>query len=264
MTKDTAKLPRLIGVIHLPPLPGSPRFAGSLEAIEHSVRQDLEVLVAAGFEAVVIENFGDVPFFPGRVPAVTVAAMTRFALLATATPLAVGINVLRNDAAAALSIAAATGADFVRINVHMGARLTDQGIVQGRAHETVRLKQQLGLDALRLFCDVAVKHSAALGERPFEEEAKELLERGAADAVLVTGNGTGQAVNTSELNRLCETLRGAVYVASGATIDNIAQLQAASGVIVGSCLRHGNRPGGPIDAERALAFANAFRALPSS
>ena len=108
-------LPALYGVIHLRALPGSPNYAGDLSAIASACARDANALADAGFEAVIVENYGDVPFTPGKVSPVTVAAMTRCCLAArvAAPTLALGINVLRNDAEAALAVAVAVGAAFL-------------------------------------------------------------------------------------------------------------------------------------------------------
>ena len=256
-----SSIPRLTGVLHLPALPGSPRFAGDLPAIAAAAGAEAAALDAAGFDGVIVENFGDAPFFPDRVDAVTVAAMTACALAvrAAAPRLALGINVLRNDAESALAIAACTGAALVRVNVHAGARVTDQGVVEGRAHATLRLRRALDASHVRLLCDVDVKHSAPLAARPIEEEAEEVAGRGLADAVLVTGTGTGRGVAASDLERVIRAVHVPVIVASGATVDALPSLRGAHGVIVGTALRKSGRAGDPVDADLALAFAGAFR-----
>jgi len=257
-----SRLPRLIGVIHLPALPGSASFTLPLDATLDRVTYEAGLLAASGFDAVMVENYGDVPFSPGRVDAVTVAAMTACAQAARAAAprLALGINVLRNDAESALAIARIVGAHMVRINVHMGARVTDQGVIEGRAHDTLRERQRLSLAEVALLCDVAVKHSSPLGApRPIVEEAAELVERGAADAVLVTGNGTGHAASTADVQSVAEAVHAPVYVASGVTLDRLPQCAAAYGVIVGSALRANGRAGGRIDADCAKRFVDAYR-----
>ena len=222
---------------------------------------DAAALDAAGFEAVMVENFGDAPFEPGAVATVTVAAMTACAVAVrrAAPRLALGVNVLRNDADAALAVAVASAASMIRVNVHAGARVTDQGLVEGRAHATLRRRRELGAEGVALLCDVDVKHSAPLGPRPLREEALDLTERGLADAVLVTGSGTGRAAALADL----ETVRAAVEVpvlcASGVTLDNLRAIaRVAHGVVVGSALRRGGRPGGPIDRDLARRFADAW------
>lgn len=252
-------VPRLIGVVHLEPLPGSPRFAGSIEAVVSAARRDARALEAAGFEGIMIENFGDAPFVPSRVAPVTIAAMTACAIAAReAAPKAMlGVNVLRNDAGAALAIAAATGASMIRVNVHAGARVTDQGVIDGEAHRTLRKRRELGAD-VAILADVDVKHSAPLAARPIGEEAEEVVERGLADAVLVTGSGTGRAADASDLSRVLAAVRAPVLVASGATIATLEHLKRAHGVVVGTALRASGRAGDPVDAELAKRFSDAF------
>jgi membrane complex biogenesis BtpA family protein len=266
------RLPRLIGVVHLAPLIGAPRFGGDMEAVAAQAARDAEAL--ADFDAVMVENFGDTPFAKTVVEPATVAAMTRCVLaVRQATTLPVGINVLRNDARSALSIAAASGATMVRINVHVGARVTDQGIIEGDAHDTLRLRQRLGGN-VALLCDVAVKHSAAITPRPIAEEARECAQRAMADAILVTGNSTAAATDDGDIASVLHAVDVPIYIASGATEARLPVLlrahPAASqraaqgdrrvhGVIVGSCLRKSGRAGDPIDPEIAKRFAAAFR-----
>lgn len=258
-----SSLPELIGVVHLRALPGSPRYGGDLSSVAAACGRDAEVLADAGFDAVIIENYGDSPFEPRKVEPVTVAAMTRCALAArvAAPMLPLGINVLRNDAEAALAIAVAAGGSFIRINVHTGARLTDQGLIEGAAHHTLRARRALGAAHVRLLCDVDVKHSAPLAARPVGEEAHDLVDRGGADAVLVTGSGTGKEVALRDLDEVLRAVPAPVYVASGVNEATLPSLRRAHGLIVGSCLRADGRAGGPIDLSLARRFVEAYRGM---
>lgn len=252
----------IVGVIHLAPLPGSPRALDSKRVVDLAVR-DARVLSACGFDMAFVENFGDAPFYPGRVPAITVACITQVAceIRHAAPELALGINVLRNDAESALAIAHAVDAAAIRVNVHTGARVTDQGMVQGDAANTLRLRRGLGADSVAIWADVDVKHSAPLAPRSLHEETRDLVERGLADAVLVTGEGTGRPVDVEKL-RLVRASAGSapVYVASGATKETVADLLALSdGVIVGSDIKELGQAGAPVDEARARAFLVAAR-----
>src|SRR5688500_6024628 len=127
----------VIGMVHLKPLPGSARWGGSMQQVLDGSLADATALAEGGVDAIMIENFGDVPFRKEHVAAETIAAMTlAVSTVANAVDLPLGVNVLRNDAAAAMGIAAACGATMIRVNVHTGAMLTDQGIIEGRASET--------------------------------------------------------------------------------------------------------------------------------
>jgi len=263
----------VVGMVHLAPLPGAPGFDDDDDgraAIRDAALRDLRRLDAGGVDAVMVENFGDAPFYADDVPKHVVASMTALVRdLRRETDLPLGVNVLRNDAEAAVSVAAAAGADFVRVNVHAGARLTDQGVVEGRAAETVRLRDRLGAtDDVSILADVDVKHSAALAERPLGEEVAELLERGHADGVVASGAGTGRETDRDHLRAVVDARDGLgvddapVFVGSGVTRETVAEtLDLADGAIVGTALKEGE--GGettaPVDEDRVRALVDAAR-----
>ncbi len=255
--------PLLLGVVHLPPLPGSPRWrvGAGLEPVVRRAVRDAGALAEAGFAGVLVENHGDAPFFKGPVPPETVAAVAvAAAAVRRALPaeVAVGVNVLRNDAHAGLAVAAACGLAFVRVNVLAGAVLADQGIVEGRAAEVLRTRARLAPDAW-ILADVRVKHAAPLAPRPIEEEARDLHTRGGANALIVTGPRTGEPVDMDELERVRRAVPEApLLVGSGATRDTVGRiLGMADGVIVGTAVKQEGRTDAPVDPERARRFAEA-------
>ena len=257
----TAHRKLLIGVVHLRPLPGSPRWGGDLESlIEFSVN-DARANEQGGAHAVFVENFGDVPFTKSSVAPATIAAMTAAGrAIRAAVKLPIGFNVLRNDARAALAICAACGGDFIRVNVHSGAMLTDQGIIEGDAHGTLRYREQVCPRA-QIFADVHVKHAVPLGDWRIEEAASDTLERGLADALIVSGTGTGRAVDMDDLQRVrsaCPKAR--ILLGSGVTVENVHQfVSLADGFIVGSSLKKSGRLANPVDAKRVRLLAAAIR-----
>jgi membrane complex biogenesis BtpA family protein len=248
-----------VGMIHLQPLPGSPLWGGDLAEVRSAALADADALVEGGFGSVMIENYHDVPFHPDAVPAHTVAALT--ALVAAVRDrhphLAVGVNVLRNDVAAALGIAAATGARFVRVNVHVGAAVTDQGPLTGSAWRTLRLRRELGIEDVGILADVRVKHARPMVERPLVEEAADLRLRGLADGIIVTGPATGAAADPADLAAVRAALPDCpLLVGSGATAASVGSLFAhADGCIVGSSLQTVDPDGGRRQADARLARA---------
>lgn len=254
--------PLLIGMVHLGPTPGAPDYDDSQDWLVRAL-EDAVTLAAAGFHAVLVENFGDAPFFPERVPAETVAALTLAtgaAADALSDDVAIGVNVLRNDAESALAIAATTLAAFIRVNVLHGAYLTDQGIIAGRAAEVARMRARLA-PHVQIFADLRVKHAQPLVARPLEEEARELVERAGADAVIVSGSATGAPVDREELAAVRAAIgEHLLLIGSGATAENIAELlQHADGAIVGTALKRGGDVRMPVDPARAAAFVAAAR-----
>src|SRR5438552_8962216 len=136
---------KIIGMLHVPALPGSPRNELSFHKITDWVLKDAEALATGGVDALIIENFGDAPFYPRRVPAHTIAFLAVLAHdVKRGFNLPLGINILRNDAESAVAVASAVSAGFIRVNIHAGARVTDQGLIEGTAHETLRYRKVLG------------------------------------------------------------------------------------------------------------------------
>lgn len=252
---------QIFGVVHLMPLPESPRYGGSRAAIEERALRDAEALVSGGADGFVIENFGDAPFHAERVPPSTIAEMTVLVervRRAVGDGVRIGINVLRNDAGAALAIAAATGAAFVRVNVHTGVVYADQGTLEGRAAETLRLRRQL--DArVQIWADVAVKHALVPYGFSLPDAAKDTALRGLADALIVTGSATGAPTSLADLQSVRAALPDAMLlVGSGITEATIGEaLAIADGVIVGSFVKENAEIGRPVAAERVRRLVRA-------
>jgi membrane complex biogenesis BtpA family protein len=252
----------LIGVVHLRPLPGSPRWRGDLEAVIDFAVNDAHAYEHGGAHALFIENFGDVPFTRGCVAPETIAAMAAAGrAIRQAVKLPVGFNVLRNDARAALALCAVCGGEFIRVNVHTGAMLTDQGLIEGNAYETLRYRQRI-CPGTQIFADVHVKHAVPFGNWTIADAARDTVERGLADALIVSGAGTGLAADledVEQVRRICPATK--VLLGSGVSLENIRDfLPVADGFIVASSLKLNGRLANPVDPKRVAALARALRA----
>jgi membrane complex biogenesis BtpA family protein len=252
----------LIGMVHLLPLPGSPRWAGSMDRVTAAALADARALVEGGMDALLVENHGDAPFAPGRVEPATVAAMAvAVSAVRRACPdLALGVNVLKNDGRAALAVAHAAGAQFIRVNVHAGAVVADQGIVQSDAHALLRDRRLADAD-VRIFADVQGKHAAPLAPVPIEQEARDLVHRGLADALVVSGPATGQPTALGDVTRVRAAVPGVgLLVGSGVTPDTVAGLLAvADGAIVGTFVKRDGDVRNPVDPDRVRALVARAR-----
>jgi len=252
----------LIGVVHLLPLPGGPQASPGLEAVLTRAAADARALLAGGADGVIVENLGDAPFEADEVEPFTVAAMTRAvtAVAQAAPELPIGVNVLRNDAQAALAIAAATGARFIRVNVHVGAMVTDQGVIQGRARQTLLARRRLQAD-VGIVADVHVKHAAPLGDMPLVTAARDAWHRGHADALVLSGAGTGLPTDPAQLDEVRAALPDApLWLGSGLTPDTAARYGAADGAIVGTWLHADADLSRPLDPQRVRAMRTAWDA----
>lgn len=224
----------IVGMVHLPALPGAPRNDRTMDELVAYALAEARTLEAAGLDACIVENVGDVPLFRDRVPPATVAAM---AVLVTevrrATSMHVGVNILRNACLEALSVAHVCGADFIRCNVVVGAYVTDQGIVQGCAAELARLRRALGSEVL-IFGDVHVKHAHPLFDVPIEYAAQDLAERGGVDAVVVSGPRSPIPPTLERLEAVRQAVELPVLVGSGIDLENVrAFYDRADGVLLG-------------------------------
>lgn len=251
----------VIGVVHLLPLPTSPRWGGNLKAVIDRAEQEATALASGGVDSILIENFFDAPFPKDCVDPAVVSAMSlvvqRLMHLVT---LPIGINVLRNDAHSALAIATCVQAQFIRVNVLTGIMATDQGLIEGQAHQLLRYRRELGSD-VKILADVLVKHARPLGSPNLTTAVQETIGRGLADGVILSGWATGSPPNLEDLELASAAANGTpVFIGSGANWENIPRLiQAADGVIVSSSLKRRGQIDQPIDPIRVSQFVEAMR-----
>ena len=257
-----SSIPHVVGMVHLLPLPGSPKFNSSMDEIVKTAVSDASALTGAGFPALMVENFGDTPFFADGVTSETISAMTIVVTrVMDATGVPIGVNVLRNDALSALGIAAATRAAFIRVNVLTGMMYTDQGPIVGRASEVLRKRSALAPE-IEIWADVIVKHAAAPAGIDARQAAADTVERGGADAVIVSGSGTGAEPDIHEAGvvRAAVPTETRVVIGSGANANNLSRLlSAADSVIVGSSTKVDGDARNRVDALRAARFIEVAR-----
>ena len=254
----------VIGVVHLSPLPTSPRWKGKLQEVISRAEQEATALAAGGVDGIIIENFFDAPFTKECVDPAVVSAMTLVVdRLKGMVMLPIGINVLRNDARSAMAIATCTQVEFIRVNVLTGVMATDQGLIEGKAHELLRYRRELGSE-VAILADVLVKHARPLGTPNLTTAVKDTIERGLADGVILSGWATGSPPTQEDLE-LASAAAGntPVFIGSGADWDNIPQLmRAAGGVIVSSSLKRYGNINETIDPIRVSQFVEAARSVP--
>jgi len=256
----------LLAVVHLKALPGSPRYGGTVgmrvDEVYRLALEEAVVYQGCGADGLIVENFGDAPFYPGRVPAETVAAMSAITRdIVQTVDIPVGVNVLRNDAESALAIAAATGAHFIRVNMLMGAHVADQGLIQGVAHRALRLRRALQSEVL-IMADIQVKHATSLGGWSLEQEVQDAAERGLADALIISGTRTGAAAQESDIAAAKSCTDLPVLVGSGVTEANLETYhRSTDGFIVGSCFKIDGHADNPVEEKRVWRFVETLNAL---
>ena len=249
----------VIGVVHLLPLPSSPRWGGNLKTVISRAEQEATALAAGGVDGIIVENFFDAPFAKNQVDPAVVSAMTLIVdRLKGMVTIPIGINVLRNDAHSAIAIATCVQTEFIRVNVFTGAMATDQGLIEGEAHQLLRYRRELGSD-VGILADVLVKHARPLGAPNLTTAVQDTIYRGLADGVILSGWATGSPPNKEDLE-LATAAAGdtPVFIGSGANWENIGELmQAADGVIVASSLKRKGQITETIDPIRVSQFVEA-------
>ena len=249
--------PSVVGVLHLPPLPGSARGgpATSMNTILDVMRRDAEIYRDAGIDTVIVENYGDLPFVKGRVDAAVTSAMTRVVdMVQREFDLAAGVNVLRNDVLTAVSIAAMTSARFVRANVYVGVMQTESGIIEGCAHVVQAELKRLGAE-VEVWADLDVKHAEPLVQRSLVDQADDAIDRAFASALIITGKATGAAADPEAVAAVRAGVpEASIYVGSGANELTIPQMPGATGFIAGTAMKVDGIVTNPADPARVRAI----------
>jgi len=263
-------LPQLIGSIHLLPLAGTPRACGhpheTLQKAGKQAIQEAKYLTQLGFEGIILENRGDVPFYKNQVPPEVVSSL---AIIAAAVrevvSVPIGIHVLRNDAKAALAIAAVTGCDFIRVQVLMGVVATDQGLIEGQAVELLKEKQRLGLE-LPILADVHVQHAVTLSSLDIGLAIEELVERGLADGVILTSKSSAHEFKKNVLVHAAQTAKNKntpLYLEDGFKSNDyfLEVYPWVHGVILSSQLRKNAQPGASLETRRAQQWVYQWKSV---
>jgi len=252
----------LIACIHLMPLPGSPRYAGTMREVYDTALMEAEIFAQYAIDGLIVENFRDAPFYPHALPAETIAALTAITReIVRVAQVPVGVNALRNDAQAAMAIATATEADFIRVNVHMGTVVSDQGIIEGTSHATLRLRAALRSHVL-IFADASVKHATPLVDRGLATEVRDLTERGLVDAIIVSGDYTGAPTRPEDIAIVRQHTTLPILIGSGATPDHLPYVYTqVDGLIVGSYFKKAGKAENLVEEAHVKKFTDTLRAL---
>jgi len=251
----------IIGVLHLKPLPGSPLYADDIDEIIDCALRDAKSLELGGVDAVLVENFGDIPYLKKVREPETIAAMSiivREIFKAVSKP--IGINFLRNSSIEAAAIAYVNKARFIRVNAFIETIESDSGIIEASAPELLRYLKKIKAD-LGILADINVKHASSLGSRDIKTLCLDAFERGLATAVILTGKRTGEAPDINVLTQLIKIKPGPVLIGSGLNVNNLDLLKIADGAIVGTYFKRRTKNGYIVDVEKVKKFMEKVQEL---
>ena len=256
----------IIGMVHVAPLPGTPRGRNvDLEAVYGRAVEEGVRLQEGGVDGLLLENAGDLPFRrPEKIGYETVAMMSVIGdRLRRAVRIPIGFNIVANAAKASLACAKASGASFVRVNQWVNAYVANEGLIEGAAAEALRYRRIIEADDITVLADVHVKHGshAIVADRDVSEQARD-AEFFGADILIATGARTGDATAVSEVTAVHSGATRPVLVGSGLTSENAAELLAvADGAIVGVSLKDNGQMSGNVVPEKVRSLMETVREI---
>jgi uncharacterized protein len=252
----------VIGMVHFPPLPGTPLYdeGGGLDHIRASVEADLEALQDGGIDAVMFGNEGDRPYLTSA-GLETVAIMTSvIASLTSHLRVPFGVDVLW-DPKAAIAVAMATGARFVR-EVFTGLFAGDLGLWTTACGEALRYRRSIGAEHVRLLYTINAEFASPVDARDIGSVARSVVFSSIPDGICVSGPMTGESGGVEQL-RIVKVASGTVpvFANTGVTADSVASiLEVCDGAIVGTYFKRDGVTWNPVDVQRVEKLMTAARA----
>ncbi|MEE2787327.1 MAG: BtpA/SgcQ family protein [Myxococcota bacterium] len=247
---DTESSCLLIGMVHLPPLPGSAGWAGSMTTVLDRAQRDADALIEGGCDALLVENMGDAPYLKAQVRPETTAAMAVAVERIVRLGGPVGVQILAGANREALGVAVATGARFIRVEAFAYAHVADEGWMDACAGELIRARHNV-CSSIEIWADIQKKHAAhgVTADLTIEDHAQG-AEFCGADALVVTGRSTGYRTTVNDVVA-AKSAGLPVVVGSGIAVDNVDDyVGLADAVIVGSSLKHQGHWRNPVSPDR--------------
>lgn len=253
----------IIGMIHVDPLPGTPKFNSTVPEIIAKARQEALIYKQADIDVLMIENMHDVPFDRNVGPEITAAMAVVGYEVKQATGLRCGIQILAAANKEALGAAQAAGLDFVRAEGFVFGHVADEGYIDGSAADLLRYRRQIGAGDILVLTDVKKKHSShAITADVDIVETAHAAELFLSDGVIVTGVATGTAASMEELQQVKRAVDIPVLVGSGVTQENVERyLAVADALIVGSYFKYDGHWAKGVEFERVKAFMDKVKKL---
>lgn len=249
-----------IGMVHTLPLPGSFRHRRGIDEIADRAVQDAVCLERAGFDAVLVENVNDGPYEDAPISWQKVAALAKICTrVRDAVKIPVGIDTC-GEPVAGLHIGSITGVTFIRIPYFVDLRVSSRGLMLPAAGRAVLERKRLDCGNICIFADIQVKHTYPLIEGVSLSESARWAQSCGADAIIVTGTGTGTETSPDDLLQVKGTVALPVVAGSGVSAENAREQYAVcDGAIVGSALKRDKNLMNPIEQNLAKQFIQAVK-----
>ena len=253
----------VIAMVHLPALPGSPlyNYKLGLDYILETAEKDLLALQEAEVDAVMFGNENDRPYEFKANPASSSTMAYVIGSLRNKIKVPYGVNVLW-DPMSTIAVAASTGAHFVR-EIFTGTYASDMGYWNPDAGKAMRYRNSLNREDLLMFYNISAEFAYSLDKRSVAERSKSVVFSSIPDAILVSGQITGESVAISELQKVKNLIPDTPVLANtGVKIENVEDtLSVADGVIIGSSLKVDGNTWNAVDPKRASDFMNKVKSI---
>lgn len=253
----------VIAMVHLPALPGSPlyNYKLGLDYILETAEKDLLALQEAEVDAVMFGNENDRPYEFKANPASSSTMAYVIGALRNKIKVPYGVNILW-DPMSTIAVAASTGAHFVR-EIFTGTYASDMGYWNPDAGKAMRYRNNLSREDLLMFYNISAEFAYSLDKRSVAERSKSVVFSSVPDAILVSGQITGESVAISELKKVKNLIPNTPVLANtGVKIENVEDtLSVADGVIIGSSLKEDGNTWNAVDPKRASDFMNKVKSI---
>ena len=252
----------IIGMIHVPALPGTPGYGGSVQAIIDRVMEEQEIYLRAGIDALMIENMHDIPYLHRKVGPEITALMAVIARgLKDASALPCGIQILAGANEEALAAAQAGGLDFIRAEGFVFAHVADEGLMESDAGTLLRYRKAIDAAGIAVFTDLKKKHSShAITQDVDLLETAEAAAFFRSDALIITGTSTGKPAKLEDFQKLREKIKLPLLAGSGVNLENAERyLPVFDALIVGSWFKKGAYWENDLEYDRVAAFMSMVR-----
>ncbi|HKG12606.1 MAG TPA: BtpA/SgcQ family protein [Pyrinomonadaceae bacterium] len=254
----------LVGVIHVGALPGTPRSRACVGELTELAVREAAAYRDGGVDALMIENMHDVPYLRGSVGPEVVSSMAVVGrAVKSESKLPVGVQILAGANVEAMAVAHAAGLDYVRVEAYTFAHVADEGLIESSAAELLRFRRKIGADGVRVWADVKKKHAShAITADVTLGETAAAVEFMSGDAVIVSGNATGEPPRASDVREAKSHCRLPVLLGSGVTVENVSEFyDTADGFIVGSYFKEGGLWSNTVERARVERLADVLRRL---
>lgn len=253
----------IIGMCHLPPLPGDPEYDvdGGMDKILAHARQEAAALIAGGIDGIMISNEFSLPYLTKTEPITAISMARVIGEIRSELRVPFGVNVLW-DAVASIDLAVATGASFVR-EVFTGVYASDFGLWNTDVGRAARHRARVGASGVRLLYNIVPEGAAYLVDRDVAQLTRSTVFNGAPDGLCVSGLTAGSATDTPTLKVVKEHAGDVpVFVNTGVRPDTVAEsLEHADGAIVGTWFKRDGVFVNDVDAARVAELMDVVREM---